>query len=879
MGLSNGSKRRATRAKKLKGTPHEPKRKGNRILVTMVAVAAVTVIGLLLARKKPETTAGNVAASSAPLLSTLASNPTVQAQQTQTVHSPAAHMMGAEPEKEFVAGPNAVSLRQGFAPATTNAPIAGFDGLISLDPVCETVERHPRFAPGNPAPSTRKMAERLARIHELTDPWKAGYLSDRMAEMLHGELTNANEINEKFRLQFHLAIQQINAARPDSALNTFSAMERLVAESGGQLDEATRAELRLRKGMAFFRLGEQENCLATHNADSCVFPLRPKAFHLLPRGSLGAVATFNAHLAEFPQDLATRWLLNLAHMTLGEYPDKVNPQYLIPPEKFDSEYDMPRFFDVSDGLGVDANDLAGGVIVDDFDNDGFYDLVISAWDHKGQLRYFRNKGDGTFMDRTSEAGLVGEVGALNISQTDYNNDGLLDIWMMRGGWLAKAGRIPKSLLRNNGDGTFTDVTEEAGLLTFHPTMATRWFDYDGDGWLDVFIGNESTDPNDLDWCQLYRNNRNGTFTECAHEVGIRVAAFVKAVACADYDNDGRPDLYLSLRGGKNILLRNEGPADRPAPLLPSWRFRDVTAQSGPITEPLLSFGTFFFDYNNDGWQDLVAFGYYLPKGVGDVAADYLGLPHQGSKTKIYRNNRNGTFTDVTIEMRLDRICHTMGHNYGDLDNDGWLDFYCGTGDPDFRTLIPNRMFRNEKGRFFQDVTTATGTGHIQKGHGVAFADFNDDGCQDIYSTLGGAYSGDFARNALFLNPGSTNRWLKLKLVGTKANRFAIGARFRVTVQTPSGSRELHRVVSSGGSFGSNPLRQEIGLGDATAITRVDIEWPGSRTQQTITGLELNRSYQIREGDATPLVLKLNPVKLDQATKAHAAESRIRRESS
>jgi hypothetical protein len=246
---------------------------------------------------------------------------------------------------------------------------------------------------------------------------------------------------------------------------------------------------------------------------------------------------------------------------------------------------------------------------------------------------------------------------------------------------------------------------------------------------------------------------------------------------------------------------------------------------------------------------------------------------------VYRNNRDGTFTDVTVEVRLKRICHTMGHNYGDLDNDGWLDFYCGTGDPDFRTLIPNRMFRNEKGRFFQDVTTATGTGHIQKGHGIAFADFNDDGCQDIYSSLGGAYSGDFARNALFLNPGSTNRWLKLKLVGTKANRFAIGARIKLTLQTPAGSRELHRVVSSGGSFGSNPLRQEIGLGDATAVTRVEIRWPGSGTQQTVTGLEMNQSYQIREGDATPLVLKLKPVKLDHATKAHAAESHIKRESS
>jgi hypothetical protein len=173
------------------------------------------------------------------------------------------------------------------------------------------------------------------------------------------------------------------------------------------------------------------------------------------------------------------------------------------------------------------------------------------------------------------------------------------------------------------------------------------------------------------------------------------------------------------------------------------------------------------------------------------------------------------------------------------------------------------MFRNADGKFFQDVTTATGTGHIQKGHAIAFADFDDDGSQDVYSALGGAYAGDFARNALFLNPGNTNAWLKLKLTGGKANRAAIGARLKITVQTPSGLRQLHRVVSTGGSFGGNPLRQEIGLGDATSIVAVSILWPGSNTKQTIRGLDLNRSYEIREAEEKPLALQLHRVHLNQ----------------
>ena len=743
---------------------------------------------------------------------------------------------------------------------------------ITLDAICEMAsDRNPPLPPGNPAPSTCRMAQLLAKFGENPGPGALNFMSDRLVTLLESKLSNATNITERLKLQLELGIQQIRVGRPDKAINTFASLEKAVADDGGTLGPATVVELRMQKALAYLRLGEQENCLATHNGDSCVFPLSPDAYHLLPRGSRGAINLFNEQLAAHPDDLGARWLLNIAHMTLGQYPDKVPQQFLIPPETFASEYPMPRFRNVSDGLGLDCNDLGGGVIIDDFDNDGYYDIVFSAWDINGQLRYYHNNGDGTFTDRTSQAGLVGETGALNIQQTDYNNDGLLDIWMMRGAWLGKAGRMPCSLLRNNGDGTFTDVTEEAHLMSFHPTQTARWFDFDGDGWLDLFIGHESTDPNDPDWCELYHNNRDGTFTECSEACGIKIAAFVKGVACADYDNDGRPDLYLSIRGSPNILLHNEGPDSHG-----QWHFRNATASAGPVYQPIDSFGTFFFDYDNDGWEDLLVFGYYLPHGVADVAADYMGLPNQGAKPKLFHNNHDGTFTDVTEAAHLSRICHTMGHNFGDIDNDGWLDFYCGTGDPDLRTLLPKRMFRNAEGKFFQDVTTATGTGHIQKGHGIAFADLNDDGAQDIYISLGGAFTGDGARNALFLNPGNTNHWVKLKLVGVKANRPAIGARVKVVLQTPTGPRDVYRTVSSGGSFGSNPLRQEIGLANATAIAEVQILWPGSNTRQTVTHLELDRSYEIHEGEASASAMKIHPVRLDHSTPPHNSKLQAQR---
>jgi hypothetical protein len=698
------------------------------------------------------------------------------------------------------------------------------------------------------------MIERLKKIRDTTDPSSDEFMNVERTKMLQEQFQKTPDGQAKATLGFKLAMELLNSGQPEASLRQIESTEETLAKNGLQLNHGTALELRRFKAAAMLRLGEQENCMNNHNAQSCLFPLEPAAFHTLPRGSRGAIALLTEQLKEVPQDLSSRWLLNLAYMTLGEYPEHVPAEWLIPPKTFQSDCEFPRFSDVAGPLGINVNGLAGGCILDDFDNDDLIDIVTSSWGFDGDFHYFHNDGDGHFSDRTAQAGLAGLMGGLNIQQTDYNNDGLLDIWVMRGAWTGKAGRVPPSLLRNNGDGTFTDVTEEAGLLSAHPRQASVWFDFDGDGWLDLFIGNESTDPKDPDPCELYHNNHDGTFTECAAACGLQIKRFVKGVTTLDYDNDGRPDLYLSCRDGRNLLFHNDGP-DASG----QWKFSDVTEQSG--LRAAKTFPTWSFDYDNDGWEDIFVSGYAV-QNVGTIAADYLGLPNPGERAKLYHNNHDGTFTDVTVETHLHHVFLTMGCNFGDLDNDGWLDFYLGTGNPDFTMLTPKRMFRNAEGKMFQDVTTAGGFGHLQKGHAVGFADLANNGNQDIYEVMGGAYVGDTAFSVLYLNPGNTNRWLKLKLIGTKSNRAAIGARINVTVQTPNGPRHIYRTVNSGGSFGSNPLRQEIGLGNATKIESVEIKWPASGIRQVLNDLELNHFYHVREGDSNALPVELKPIHFD-----------------
>ncbi len=343
---------------------------------------------------------------------------------------------------------------------------------------------------------------------------------------------------------------------------------------------------------------------------------------------------------------------------------------------------------------------------------------------------------------------------------------------------------------------------------------------------------------------LYINNRNGTFTEIAKKANCEILKYVKGVTSGDYDHDGWKDIFISTLSGERRLLKNNGQTRG------DISFSDVTTQAGLHREKGNTFPAWFWDYDNDGWLDIFACDYSFKKSLDYyAAAEKLDIP-AGSTEKmlLYRNNQNGTFTNVANEVGLNKTAFAMGSNFGDIDNDGFLDIYLGTGNPDYKSLVPNKMFKNLNGKKFADVTASARVGHLQKGHGVSFADMDNDGDQDIYIEMGGAYFGDAYQNSFFLNPGqNNNNWICLKLEGTKSNRDAIGTQVKLTFRENGIVRNIYRDINSGGSFGSSPLRREIGIGQATVVDQIEIRWHGSNTVQVFKNIKPNQFYKIIEG--------------------------------
>ena len=696
------------------------------------------------------------------------------------------------------------------------------------------------------------MVRELADVLERCDQ-ENPYLGSARGQAIRAQMQRAGRsLPPDMRWQMNDALGQQSMALGDieDAVRSYQINLNGIGRLPAEKQEARHIETLIHLAVAYLRKGETENCIALHTSQSCIFPIEGTGVHQDQRGSRAAIDLLKQALRKTKEGsqphLLARWLLNVAAMTVGEYPSGVPKRFRIPAEAFVKTEGFPRFVEIAPELGLNTSNLSGGSIIDDLDGDGDLDLFNSTWDPAESPHLFLREDDGTFTDRSDSCGLDGIHGGLNMIQGDVDGDGDLDVLVLRGAWMRQFGQHPNSLLRNNGDGTFTDVTFESGLgEVFRPTQTAAFADYDLDGDLDLYIGNETNEGTSFP-CQLFQNAGDGTFTDVAETAGVTNLRWTKGVSWGDFDDDRDPDLYVSNMKGENRLYRNNG----------DGTFTDIAPELG-LLGPFESFPCWWWDFDNDGHLDLFAAAYI--EEVWSVCADYLGLDPQVEVPALYRNNGDGTFTDIARVRGIDRVTATMGANFGDLDGDGYLDFYLGTGYPDYSALMPNLMFQNLGGESFRDVTFAGGFGHLQKGHAISFADLDQDGDVDVFEQMGGAFRGDGFGNALFENPGFGNSSITVRLVGTTSNTYGIGSRLHARFVEGDVERSVHRVLCSGGSFGANPLRETIGIGKADQVQTLEVHWPASDLRQRFENIPAGSLVTITEGVAEPSVVPLPPM--------------------
>ena len=312
--------------------------------------------------------------------------------------------------------------------------------------------------------------------------------------------------------------------------------------------------------------------------------------------------------------------------------------------------------------GVNVEGLSGGVVFEDFNRDGWLDLMVSSWGLRDSLRYFENQ-EGTFEEKTVAAGLGPVRSGLNLVHADYNNNGFPDVLVLRGAWLGEG--HPKLPVEKQWGRYLFGCDPGCWLveLPSHPDrIVGRFLDGDGLG-RPVYWKTNPPEKEDPTPVNSIETTGMAPLRKWPQVRGIDVRAYVKAATWGDMDNDGDPDLYLSIWDQPNLLFRNDGAAG----------FTEISEMAG-VGEPEISFPVWWWDYNNDGWEDLFVAGWKAT--AGDVAAEYLGRPHDAVLPRLYKNNQDGTFQDVTRDAALDKIIYAMGSNYGDLDNDGFARFLC-----------------------------------------------------------------------------------------------------------------------------------------------------------------------------------------------------------
>lgn len=692
----------------------------------------------------------------------------------------------------------------------------------------------------DPLPENATARERTLRAYHDSAPENAAnsFLSTRFITDMKDRLAALPDdapLQDRFAIRFALCQWLQRTGELDAAIEHGRACLELI---DGKPEYASwLPETLFRLAAAHFRVAERRNCIARHTSESCIFPLAGTAIHVEKAGADAARETLVRLLALEGHDLEVeaRWLLNIAHMALGDWPDGVPEKHRIAAESFRSEREIGRFVDRARELGFAHHTHAGSVILDDFTGDGRLDVFTCAFDTGRSAQLLASDGEGGFLPIARAAGLEFQLGGIHAVQGDIDGDGLLDVFVARGGGFYANDAPPSSLLRQHASGRFVDVSIESGVDVASPTRAAAFADIDLDGDLDLFIGCESSRNGEqtLHPSRLFVNDGAARFAERAKLAGIENTERCVGAGFGDIDADGDPDLYLSNALAPNRLFVNRG----------DTTFSDEAETRG-VSRPIGSGPFAFLDSDNDGDLDLFVSFDHHHRPIRAVARYWTLGAIEGETQALYENDGSGRFTDVTEVRGLRRVIVTTGIGVGDVDDDGWQDLYLATGAHDLAALFPNQLLLG--GPRFQDATFSAGVGHLQKGNGVALADLDGDLDLDLFVQTGGFYQDDGFGDVMFENPGNANHKLEVDLVGKRDNRFGVGARVRARVVTPRGPRDLFTFVGVGGSRGANPLRAHLGLGDATAIEFVEVTWPAGKTTQRLTDVALDSRIRIEQ---------------------------------
>lgn len=512
-----------------------------------------------------------------------------------------------------------------------------------------------------------------------------------------------------------------------------------------------------------------------------------------------------------PASVRYRWMLRILTMLAGKPLSSIPLEYrLVVPPQAPSPI---HFVDVTKSAGVQNFALGRGVAWGDFDNDGRDDLLVCA--ERSPFRLFHNLGNGKFTEVAGKMGLVDPVGlgcyAANF--IDYDNDGFEDIFLTSNGW----GGVNRLFLFHNDHGRrFVDVTQKAGLGGPINAFGTAWADYDRDGYADLAVATGIVEPAG-GRIRLYHNDRNGSFTEVGLKAGLTKRAHWMSVCWGDFFGNGLQDLFAVSFDAGCTLYRNLG----------NGKFEDVTSRAG-IRCPIASYTCDVLDYNQDGRPDLFVSTY--PKAnMGSMIAHVIsGAPAPPrDRQLLFRNNGDGTFTRVSEAVGITGLHGAMASQVGDVDNDGYPDIVLGTGNPALDWDEPKVLYHNDGHGHYQDIAASAGLVDFGMLHGMAFSDYDDSGNLSLYGSFGGFYWGSREEARLFRNLGCGNRALEVKLVGTRSDRDGIGARL---VATTDGRKVYAWEDGGSGFGSMNSRIVHLGLGASRQIESLEVDWPSGLHQ-------------------------------------------------